>query len=293
VQVSHIPACGKLAHRDRNPFLNDIDVGKTAMTDKCLSLKKMVAMAATVLLLVGISGTAHSDSETVTVFAAASTTNAVTEIGGIFSKRNPVKVRTSFASSSMLAKQIQNGAPADIYISANVKWMDYLEANKMIESGSRIDLLGNRMVLIVPVDSTLDRIRIAPGFDLLSAIGQSRIAMGDPDHVPAGIYGKQALEQLGVWRAVEKHVARSKDVRAALALVERGEAPVGLVYATDAAITAKVKVVGTFPQTSHRPIVYPAAVVAGRRSPATDRFMALLRSPDAAAVFQKHGFSVR
>jgi molybdate transport system substrate-binding protein len=250
-------------------------------------------MAATLLLMTGIFGTASFASDTLTVFAAASTTNAVTEIGGIFSKRYPVKVRTSFASSSTLAKQIENGAPANLYISANVKWMDYLEKKELIENSSRIDLLGNRLVLIVPVDSKVSRVQIAPGFDLLSIIAKSRLAMGDPDHVPAGLYGKQALAQLGVWSAVEKQVARAKDVRAALALVERGEAPIGLVYATDAAITAKVKVVGTFPQTSHRPIVYPAAVVAGGRTAAADRFMALLRSPQAAAVFEKYGFSVR
>jgi molybdate transport system substrate-binding protein len=263
------------------------------MKKKCLSGIKMVGMVATIMLLMGFFGTAHAASETLTVFAAASTTNAVTEIGDIFSKRYHVSFRSSFASSSTLAKQIDNGAPADLYISANVKWMNYLEQKQMIEAGSRIDLLSNSMVLIVPAGSNVNRVQIAPGFDLLNIIGDSRLSMGDPDHVPAGIYGKHALERLGVWTAIENHVARSKDVRAALALVERGEAPIGLVYATDAAITAKVKVVGTFPPTSHPPIIYPAAVVAGKRSQATDRFMALLRSPKARAVFEKFGFSVR
>lgn len=262
------------------------------MKEKCLSHMKMAAMVVTVMLLIGVPGTAHAASETLTVFAAASTTNAVTEIGGIFSKRSQVGFRPSFASSSTLAKQIENGAPADIYISASAMWMNYLEQKQMIETGSRIDLLSNRIVLIVPVDSSIDRVQIAPGFDLLNIIGDSRLAMGDPDHVPAGIYGRQALQSLGMWAPIENYVARSKDVRAALALVERGEAPVGLVYATDAAITAKVKVVAAFPQTSHPPIIYPAAVIAGRRSPATDRFMALLRSPEAEAVFKKFGFSV-
>jgi molybdate transport system substrate-binding protein len=262
------------------------------MNNKHLNYIRIAAWAVALLLVTATGGPGPSASETLTVFAAASTTNAVTEIGELFSKHNRISVRTAFASSSTLAKQIENGAPADLYISANVKWMDYLEEKKMIESGSRVNLLGNRLVLIVPVDSKVSRVHIAPRFDLLGIVGKSRLSMGDPDHVPAGIYGRHALEKLGVWRDVERHVARSKDVRAALALVERGEAPIGLVYATDAAITAKVKVVGTFPLASHPPIVYPAAVVTGRQSPATDRFMALLRSPDAAAVFEKYGFSV-
>ncbi|MFN2169395.1 MAG: molybdate ABC transporter substrate-binding protein, partial [Anaerolineae bacterium] len=153
-------------------------------------------------------------------------------------------------------------------------------------------LLSNRIVLIVPADSAVKDIPIAPGFDLPAFLGEGRLSMGDPDHVPAGIYGKQALESLGVWNTIESLVARAKDVRAALALVERGEAPVGLVYATDADISDKVRVVGTLPETSHPPIVYPAAVVAGRRSPAVDRFITVLQSPEARAVFEKYGFSV-
>jgi molybdate transport system substrate-binding protein len=259
----------------------------------CLNKSAIVAMVLAIILLMGNYGSECGASETLTVFAAASTTNAVTEIGDIFAERNRERFVPSFASSSTLAKQIDNGAPADVYISANIKWMKYLEERKMIEKGTRIDLLSNRIVLIVPADSSVDRIEIAPGFDLLKIIADGRLSMGDPDHVPAGIYGKQALERLGVWATIEKRVARSRDVRAALALVERGEAPVGLVYATDAAISKKVKVVGVFPESSHPSIVYPVAVIAGKRTPATDRFMELLRSPDAAAVFEKFGFSVR
>jgi molybdate transport system substrate-binding protein len=245
------------------------------------------------MIVGGASGTAFAGSDTVTVFAAASTTNAVTEIGRIFTEQNPERFVSSFASSSTLAKQIENGAPADIFISANPQWMDYLDGKHMIEKGTRIDLLSNRIVLIVPADSKVHSVQIGPKFDLLSLIGDGHLAMGDPDHVPAGIYGKQALETLGVWNAIESRVARSKDVRAALALVERGEAPVGVVYATDAAITDKVRVVGTFPEDSHPPIVYPVGVVAGKLSPAADRFMELLRSPRAKAVFEKYGFTVR
>ena len=262
------------------------------MRKMCLRGMTVAAMLAVILLLAGSFGMLWAASDTVTVFAAASTTNAVTEIGAVFSEKNRERFLPSFASSSTLAKQIENGAPAGIFISANEKWMDYLEEKGMIEKGTRFDLLSNRIVLIVPADSAVKDIPIGPGFDLPALLGEGRLSMGDPDHVPAGIYGKQALESLGVWTSVESRVARAKDVRAALTLVGRGEAPVGLVYATDAAISNQVRVVGTFPETSHPPIVYPAAVVAGRRSPAADRFMALLQSPEARAVFERYGFSV-
>lgn len=258
-----------------------------------LRKQMVVGLVAGIMLLSGGVGSGHAASDAVTVFAAASTTNAVTEIGAIFTSRNQERFLPSFASSSTLAKQIENGAPADIYISANVKWMKYLDEKQLIEKGTRIDLLSNRIVLIVPADSSVKQVSIAPGFDLLGLIGDGRLSMGDPDHVPAGIYGKQAMEKLGVWSSVEKRVARSKDVRAALALVERGEAPVGEVYATDAAISNKVRVVGIFPETSHPPIIYPVAIVAGKRSPAAERFMELLRSPEARAIFEKYGFTVR
>jgi molybdate transport system substrate-binding protein len=254
---------------------------------------QLMTMAAIIVALMGGSSTVLLAADEVTVFAAASTTNAMTDIGEIFNQRKLGRFRPSFASSSTLAKQIENGAPADIYLSANAKWMNYLEEKKMITDGTRVDLLGNRIVLIAPRDSGLDQVRIAPGFDLAKLFGGGRLSMGDPDHVPAGIYGRQALESLGAWSTVERRVARAKDVRAALALVERGEAPVGVVYATDAAISKKVKIVGTFPENSHPPIVYPVAVVAGRRSPATDRFMELLQSAEANTVFEKYGFSVR
>ena len=263
------------------------------MKQKILGRSAVAGLLATIIVLTAGAGLGWAASDAVTVFAAASTTNAVTEIGALFSQQNEERFLPSFASSSTLAKQIDNGAPADIYISANKKWMDYLEEKKMIEPGTRIDLLSNRIVLIVPAGSSVNNIAIAPGFDLLRYIGDGRLSMGDPDHVPAGIYGKQALESLGVWAAVENRVARAKDVRAALALVERDEAPVGLVYATDAAISKQVRVVGTFPETSHPPIVYPVAIVAGKQSPAAERFMALLQSPAAKSIFEKYGFSVR
>jgi molybdate transport system substrate-binding protein len=245
------------------------------------------------LILAAAGGAAAGDQGTVTVFAAASTTNAVTEIGELFAAQNPERLVTSFASSSTLAKQIESGATAEIFISANPEWMDYLEERKLIEAGTRKDLLGNRIVLIVPADSGIDKVAIAPGFDLAGLLGDGRLAMGDPDHVPAGKYGKQALEHLGVWSGIEARVARAKDVRAALTLVERGEAPAGVVYSTDAAVSDRVRAAGTFPADSHPAIAYPVAVVAGKRSPAVDRCLALLQSEAGRAVFAKYGFMVR
>ena len=200
---------------------------------------------------------------------------------------------SSFASSSTLAKQIESGAPADVYLSANKKWMDYLEERKMIDPTTRFDLLSNRIVLVVPADSNIKRIAIAAHFELAKLLGDGHLAMGDPDHVPAGMYGKRALEKLGVWETVKGKVARAKDVRAALALVERGEVPLGEVYATDASISNKVRVVGVFPEDSHPQIVYPVALVAGRDTPVARRFLTFLKGSEARAVFEKYGFKVR
>jgi molybdate transport system substrate-binding protein len=229
----------------------------------------------------------------VVVFAAASTTNAVTEIGKLYAHRNLGRVTPSFASSSTLAKQIESGAPADVYISANKKWMDFLDEKNLIDRKNRLDLLGNRLVLIAPAGSVLKNIDVTPGFSVASFLGDDgRLAMGDPDHVPAGMYGKKALENLGSWNPVKNRLAPMKDVRAALVLVERSEAPLGLVYATDAAISKKVRVVGTFPEESHPPIVYPVAAVAGGRAEAARHFIDFLKSTESRAVFEKYGFVV-
>ena len=230
----------------------------------------------------------------VVVFAAASTTNAVTEIGNLYADRNLGHVTPSFASSSTLAKQIESGAPADVYISANRKWMDFLEARHLIDKKSRLDLLGNRLVLIAPAGSALKKIDVASGFSVTDFLGKDgRLSMGDPDHVPAGMYGKKALVNLGSWNPVKDRLAPMKDVRAALVLVERDEAPLGLVYATDAAISKKVRVVGTFPEYSHPPIVYPVASVVGGKAEAAGRFIEFLRSPESRTIFEKYGFVVR
>lgn len=239
----------------------------------------------------GTIATVGAETEKITVFAAASTTNAVTEMAELFEKSHPVKVRLSFASSSTLAKQIENGAPADIYLSANPTWMDYLADKGAIVSSSRSDLLGNRIVLIAPQASPLENITVDSTLDLAQMLGEGRLAMGDPDHVPAGMYGKQAFEQLGLWHAVEDKIAGAKDVRAALVLVERGETPLGQVYATDAAISKKVKVVGMFPEESHPPIIYPVAMI--KETSYAKAFMTFLRSQESTAVFLKYGFSIR
>ncbi len=254
----------------------------------------MLVLAAT--LVSGVSGgdplACAAETASTTIFAAASTTNAITDIAKLFEQKKKAKVTHSFASSSTLAKQIEQGAPADVFLSANPKWMDYLEKKKMIVPQSRFNLLGNKIVLIAPASSSL-KVHISPQFDLAKALGNGKLAMGDPAHVPAGIYGKQALEKLGVWQKVEPNVARAKDVRAALALVERGEAPLGVVYATDAAITKKVKVVGVFPADSHPPIIYPVALVKDRATPVAKEFLDFLKSPEAKGIFEKYGFSVQ
>lgn len=233
----------------------------------------------------------------VMVFAAASTTNAVTEIAKLFSDKHEIRVTPSFASSSTLAKQIQNGAPAAVYISANKKWMDFLEEKQQIEPASRFDLLSNRIVLIAPVDQAITFDLVPGGGDpaghLIGYLGGHRLAMGDPAHVPAGIYGQQALETLGIWDRIENKIARAKDVRSALMLVARREAPLGLVYATDAAISKRVRVVGTFPLDSHPPIVYPVALVSGNSTPAAQAFVDFLKTSEAKTVFEKYGFTVR
>lgn len=230
----------------------------------------------------------------VVVFAAASTTNAVTEIADLYAAHTMGTAIPSFASSSTLAKQIANGAPADVYLSANVKWMNYLAKKNRLTEGSRYDLLCNRIVLITHAQSVLPPMKMGPGLSLAPSLGRvGRLAMGDPAHVPAGIYGRQALKALGSWDLVKDRLAPMKDVRAALVLVERGEAPLGLVYATDAAISDKVRVVGTFPESCHPPIVYPVASVAGGNPAEAKRFLDFLRTSKARAVFEKYGFGVR
>lgn len=260
-------------------------------------MRRMISKAliiSLVLFVVVISSSSllGADGRSVTVFAAASTTNAITDVAKLFSEKGLGRVVTSFAASSTLARQIENGAPANIFLSADEPWMNYLEERNLLEKGSRSDLLGNKLVLIVPAGSSVGTVDIGPGVDLLKLVGDGRLATGDPDHVPVGTYAKAALMNLGVWTGIENRIARCATVRAALVLVERGEVPAGIVFATDAAVTPKVRVVGTFPSGTHPRIVYPVALVAGKATSHARHFLDFLKAPASKAVFEKYGFSV-
>ncbi len=226
----------------------------------------------------------------VTLFAAASTVEAVGAVARAYAANGGGEVRTVFAASSTLARQIVHGAPADLFLSANLAWMDELEGRGAIEAGTRIDLLGNALVLIAPKRDPLE-LEIAPGFPLAQALGERRLAMGDPAHVPAGIYAKAALENLEVWPEVARRVAYLGDVRGALAMVDRGEAAAGIVYASDVRGAARVLIAATFPAESHPAIVYPLAVVTGRRKPAVMAFYDFLRGARARTLFEAQGFT--
>ena len=223
-----------------------------------------------------------------TLFAAASTTEAITAIAAAFAASGRGVLRPVFAASSTLAQQIARGAPADLFLSANGAWMDLLQTRGVIDLASRIDLLSNRLVLIAPADSPL-ALTIGPGFPLAEALGSSRLVLGDPAHVPAGAYAKAALQSLGVWERIEPKAAYAADVRVGLALVARREAAAGIVYATDAAASRRVRVVGIFPADSHPAIRYPLAIVAGRHEVAVVPYE-FLRGAEAQAIFAAHGF---
>lgn len=230
-------------------------------------------------------------AEGLTVFAAASLTNAMQDIAAAWRKQGGGAVHLSFDSSSTLARQLQQGAPANIFASADVKWMDWAEQRRLIADDTRRTLLGNRLVLVMP-RRHLRRVTLARGFDLAGLLGGGRLAVGDPAHVPAGIYAKQALTALGLWDEVRDRLASAANVRAALLLVERGEAPAGIVYATDAAVAPGVAIAGQFPADSHPPIVYPFAVTRHGDTAAARAFMAYLGGAAARGIFVRYGFSV-
>jgi molybdate transport system substrate-binding protein len=234
--------------------------------------------------------------ETVTVFAAASLRNALDDVNSAFSKTTGIKVTTSYAASSALAKQIAQGAPADVYVSANIKWMDFLEEKKLVAPGSRVNLLGNRLVLIAPRDSKLDHVTIGKGsgdlgFDIAKLADSGRIAVADVKAVPAGLYAKAALTSLGAWAAAAPKLAQAENVRATLAYVARGETPLGIVYATDAKIEPKVKIVGVFPEGSHPAITYPVAGIAASKNAQVTRYLHFLQTTAAKTAFEKYGFN--
>lgn len=224
----------------------------------------------------------------VLVFAAASLANVLTDLNEAFTARTGTHVTSSLAASSTLARQIEAGAPADVYFSADRQWMDYLQQRGLLRAGSRSDLVGNSLVLIAPADSPL-RVAVAPGFDLARLLGGGRLAVADPDSVPAGIYAREALRKLGVWNSIEPKLVRAENVRAALAYVARGDAPLGIVYRTDALVEPHVKVVGVFPADSHSPIVYPVALTRAA-NPAAARYLEFITGAAARPIFRKWGF---
>jgi molybdate transport system substrate-binding protein len=247
------------------------------------------------LCLAGIASSwgAAAEKPPITVFAAASLTNVLQDLGDAFSKETSVPVRFSFAASSALARQIENGAPADVFFSADLEWMDYLQTRHLIEADSRHDVLANRLVLIAPATS-LVKLTIQPHFALAATLGKGRLATGDPDSVPAGRYARQALTALGVWNEVQDKIVRADSVRSALAFVDRGEAPLGIVYETDALIDKNVRVVDVFPADSHLPIVYPIALTGAGKTAESKmdaaKFVAFVRGPAGDAAFKAYGF---
>jgi molybdate transport system substrate-binding protein len=229
--------------------------------------------------------------EQVTVFAAASLKNALDDANAAFTKATGVKVVASYEASSALARQIEQGARADVFVSADLRWMDYAAEHKLIKLDTRVNLLSNKLVLIAPKASRFDRVTIGQGFDIARLAGDGRIAVADVRAVPAGLYAKAALEKLGAWTAAEPKLAQAENVRATLAFVARGEAPVGIVYETDARIEPKVKIIGAFPDDSYPPITYPVAATSDSKNARVAAYLAFLRTQAAKAIFEKNGFS--
>jgi molybdate transport system substrate-binding protein len=249
-----------------------------------------IAALAAALAIAVLSQPVQAQDRSITVFAAASMKNALDDADAAFTNQSSIKVVASYDASSALMKQIEGGAPADVFVSADLKWMDYGSQKKLIKDDSRVNLLGNELVLIAPKDSKIGTVTIGPGFDLAKLAGDGRIATGDVQAVPVGIYAKAALQKLGVWDSVEPKMAMAANVRAALVLVARGEAPLGIVYATDAKVEPGVKVVGTFPESSHDPIVYLVAATVDAKPEAT-LYLAFLRTSAAKTIFESYGFT--
>jgi molybdate transport system substrate-binding protein len=255
--------------------------------------RHLLAVAANLFAaLAPLSAEAQAQSRDLVIFAAASLKNALDEAAAAWTKETGRPApKISYAASSALAKQLEQGAPADLFLSADLDWMDYAAGKDLIRPESRFTLLANRIALIAPADSTA-AMTLAPGVDLTAALGQGRLAMANVEAVPAGKYGKAALEKLKGWDKVKDKVAQTDNVRAALLLVSRGEAPLGIVYTTDAAADPKVRIVATFPEGAHPPIFYPVAVTKGSTHPDAHGFLRHLRGAAARAAFEKQGFSV-
>lgn len=254
-------------------------------------LKKKWAAGLAAAGLTMMMASAVQAQEAMTVFAAASLKNALDAVNTACEAEVGEQAKISYAASSALAKQIEEGAPADIFMSADLDWMKYLADKNFIKADTETQLLGNSIVLVAPADSSVSA-EIAPNFDLAALLNGGKLAMANVDSVPAGKYGKASLEKLGVWGSVEGSVAQAENVRAALALVSTGEAPLGIVYKTDAVADAKVKVVGTFPADSHAPIIYPVAQTAESKDAEAPAFLKCLQSAKATEIFEGQGFTV-
>jgi len=238
----------------------------------------------------GMAVAAPDDRAPVLVFGAASLTNVLDDLSNAFTAKTQIPVKSSLAASSVLAKQIEAGAPADVFFSADLEWADYLQQRNLLKAGTRHDVVGNRLVLIAPADSTVS-LKIRPGVDFTAALGpQGKLATGDPDSVPVGKYAKASLQKLGAWDAVSPRIVRAENVRAALAFVARGEAALGIVYKTDALAEKKVKVVAEFPADTHPPITYPIALT-NHGGVSAEQFEQFVLSAAAAAIFRKYGFT--
>ncbi len=253
-------------------------------------IRYIASLLAAAWVALAVPATARAQSDVV-VFAAASLKDALDGVAAKWTKETGKKTAISYAASSALARQIEQGAPAQIFISADLDWMDYVANKNLIKPATRSNILGNRIVLVAPKTSTA-AIKIEPNFQLAAALGGGRLAIADVNAVPAGKYGKAALEKLGVWSSVESKVAQAENVRATLLLVSRGEAPLGIVYQTDAAADPNVRIVGTFPEDTHPPIIYPVALTANANSPDAEAFLAYMKSAKARPLFAAQGFAV-
>jgi molybdate transport system substrate-binding protein len=234
--------------------------------------------------------TVSAYAETITVFAATTTVNAVNEISRIYTEKTGVEIRSSFASSGTLAKQIQNSAPAEIFISANEKWMKWLADENLIASGTYSPLLSNRLALIAPLASEARPTELKNAEAAMILQNASKVAIGDPSHSPAGIYAENTIRSLGIWDKIEKNLVRMQTVRIVLAAVEQNAVPLGIVYSSDAAQSQKVKILGIFDESLHNAIRYPIGIVAGKNTPAVKAFYDFLKSDEASQIFRNHGF---
>jgi molybdate transport system substrate-binding protein len=253
-------------------------------------LTRLSGLLAVLLVAVAAPQPAVAQEKALTVFAAASLKNALDDTNAAYTKQTGARIVVSYAATPALVKQIEEGAPADLFVSADLQWMDYAVDKKLVKADTRFNLLGNRLVLIAAKDSKIDKVAIGQGFDIARLAGDGRIAVADVKAVPAGRYAKTALESLGAWAAAEPKLAQAENVRAALAFVSRGEAPVGIVYSTDAKIDPGVKIVGTFPDGSHPPVTYPVAITA-KAKPEAAGYLDFLRTPVVKTIFETYGFA--